>query len=432
ILAKEKIEEGKWRETTWEYDIKGRCTAQTDALGNQTQWSYYPNSAHPIWYITPKGEQTLYDYDDVGRRMSITNDYGTVAFSYNSRNFATSRTDGEGYTSHTIYDRMGNIEAYYSPIQWEEQGNGVKYRYDYLTHVIDIISPLKEHHRVDRNFDGDITREIYPVSYAEKGENGEGTLYEYDTDDNCIRIHYADGGIERKFYDAAGNMIKQVLPESYNAAMDDGEGYQYVYDKASRLIQIQNPAGNLLHTYAYNGKGQIIRETDAEDQEILYTYNGLGQLTKEQTSIRREDDTTYYRVKTYTYDNAGNKIEEAYGQQEAEKDQNPISWHRIYFSYDQNNHLTFVKDDYGAQIQYQYDCIGNVTLEEQTIEEGIQHRIRYTYNKNGWRTQKTERIQGNGKINQAVTNYSYDANGNLTSIKTPKGAEIRIQYNAND
>ena len=125
-------------------------------------------------------------------------------------------------------------------------------------------------------------------------------------------------------------------------------------------------------------------------------------------------------------------IEEAYGQQEAEKDQNPISWHRIYFSYDQNNHLTFVKDDYGAQIQYQYDCLGNITLEERTIEEGIQHRIRYTYNKNGWRTQKTERIQGNGKINQAVTSYGYDANGNLTSIKTPKGAEIRIQYNAND
>ena len=50
----------------------------------------------------------------------------------------------------------------------------------------------------------------------------------------------------------------------------------------------------------------------------------------------------------------------------------------------QNNHLTLVKDDYGAQIQYQYDCIGNITLEERTIKEGIQHRIRYTYNKNGW------------------------------------------------
>ena len=78
---------------------------------------------------------------------------------------------------------------------------------------------------------------------------------------------------------------------------------------------------------------------DGEGQETLYTYNGAGQLTKAQTSIRREGDTTYYRVVNYTYDRAGNKIEEAYGQQEVERDNNPDSWHRIHFSYDQNNHL---------------------------------------------------------------------------------------------
>ena len=73
-------------------------------------------------------------------------------------------------------------------------------------------------------------------------------------------------------------MIKQVLPEAYNAETDNGEGFCYTYNRDNRLVQIQNPDGNVLHTYAYNGKGQIIRETDAEGQEILYTYNGLGQL----------------------------------------------------------------------------------------------------------------------------------------------------------
>ncbi len=123
-------------------------------------------------------------------------------------------------------------------------------------------------------------------------------------------------------------------------------------------------------------------------------------------------------------------MEEAYGQQEVEKDKNPDSWHRIHFSYDQNSHLVLVKDEFGAQMHYEYDCLGNVILEEHLIEEGIQHRTRCSYNKNGWLVQKTEYIQGNGEINKAVTSYGYDANGNLTSIKTPKGAEIRRTYDA--
>ena len=353
-----------------------------------------------------------------------------MEFSYNSRNFVTSRTDGEGYTSHTVYDRMGNMEAYYSPIQWETQGKGYEYKYDYLERVIDTITPLRSHERVFRSFDGDITREIHPVSYAEKGENGDGIRYEYNKDGNCIRIRYADGGTERRFYDADGNMTKQVLPESYDAGIDDGTGYSYAYDRAGRLTQIQDPDGNVLHTYTYNGAGQIIQETDGEGQETLYAYNGVGWLTRAQTSIRREGEMTYYRVVTYIYDRAGNKIEEAYGQQEVEKDKNPDSWHRIHFSYDQNSHLTLVKDDFGAQMHYEYDCLGNVTLEEYLVEEGIQHKTRYSYNKNGWLVQKTEYIQGNGEINKAVTSYGYDADGNLTGIKTPKGAEIRRTYDA--
>ena len=430
LFTKTKIEEGRWQETSYEYDAAGRRTAQTDALGNTARWAYNKTSAHPVRLITPKGEETAYTYDRVGRRMSIENAYGMVELSYNSRNFVTSRTDGEGYTSHTIYDRMGNMQAYYSPIQWETQGKGYEYKYDYLERVIDTITPLRSHERVFRSFDGDITREIHPVSYAEKGENGDGTQYEYDKDGNCIRIHYADGGTERRFYDADGNMTKQVLPEAYDAGNDDGAGYSYTYDCAGRLTQIQDPDGNVLHTYAYNGAGQTIRETDGEGQETLYAYNGAGQLTRAQTSIRREKDTTYYRVTAYTYDRAGNKIEEAYGQQEVERDNNPDSWHRIHFSYDQNSHLTLVKDDFGAQMHYEYDCLGNVTLEEYLVEEGIQHKTRYSYNKNGWLTQKTEYIQGNGEINKAVTSYGYDADGNLTSIKMPKGAEIRRSYDA--
>ena len=447
VLIQEKIDGNKWRETAKEYDSMGRCVMERDALGNETLKEYEENRAYPSRVTTPKGEETAYSYDTVGRRMSVSNSYGTVEMAYNSRNFVTSRTDGEGYTTRKFYDRMGNLTSYCPPVQWEKKEGGYEYRRDFLERVVDIISPLQEHQRVFRNFDGDITNRIHPVSYAEKGDKGEGTRYEYDSDGNCIRIRYPDGGVERRFYDADGNLAKQVQPESYDAAADDGPGYRYAYDACGRLILVKDPEGNTLHTYEYNGHGQLTREVDGEGKETLYAYNSLGWKIREQVKVKEageesgntgesgtagENSQALYRVITYAYDSQGNKTEEAYGQQEVEKGGEPESWHRIHFSYDPNNHLTLVRDDFGAQMRYDYDCLGNVTLEERVIAEGVRSIIHYGYNRNGWRVCKTEEIQGNGPVQAAVTRYSYDANGNLTKIITPKGFEIRRSYDADD
>ncbi|MCI9072661.1 MAG: hypothetical protein HFH80_07615, partial [Lachnospiraceae bacterium] len=455
ILMQEKIDDQQWRQTEKAYDYRGRCILERDALGNETRKEYEANRAYPSRVTTPKGEETTYSYDTVGRRMSVSNSYGTVEMAYNSRNFVTSRTDGEGYTSHKFYDRMGNLTAYYPPVQWDKKEGGYEYRRDFLERVVDTISPLREHQRVFRNFDGDITNKIHPVSYAQMGDNGEGTRYEYDSYGNCIRIRYPDGGVERRFYDADGNLVKQVQPESYDAVTDDGAGYRYAYDACGRLTQVWDPEGNILHTYEYNGNGQIIREVDGEGKETLYTYNSLGWKIREQIKVKdakagsssesvsgscaevvgghgENKGQPLYRVIVYVYDKQGNKVEEAYGQQEVEKDGEPESWHVIHFSYDRNHHLTLVKDDFGAQMRYDYDCLGNVTLEERVIEENIKSIVHYAYNKNGWRIQKTEEIQGNGPVQTAVTRYNYDANGNLAKIITPKGFEIRRSYDADD
>ena len=432
LCRKEKITDGQYRETHYTYDEKGRCTSIRDALGNVTLRQYDKNSAHPTCILTPKGEETNYGYDIVGRRMSIENAYGTVEMSYNSRNFVTSRIDGEGNESRWFYDRMGNLTDYCPAKQWKEQAGGYQYRYDFLERLVDTVTPLNEHHRQYRNFDGDIIRTIHPVSYAQKGEDGAGARYDYDKDGNCIRIHYADGGTERRFYDAEGRMLKQVMPESYDHKTDDGAGFTYRYDIRGRLIHVHDPEGNRLRSYEYNGRDQVIREIDGEGKETLIHYNGLGLKTREQISVRKEGECTCYRVVAYRYDRQGNKVEEAYGQQEVERDADPVSWHKIRFSYDANNRLILVEDDFGARMRYAYDCLGSLTLEERTIEEGIVQKVRYGYNKNGWRISRTETIQGNGEKKLAVTRYGYDENGNQNWIRTPGGFEIRRSFDADD
>lgn len=148
------------------------------------------------------------------------------------------------------------------------------------------------------------------------------------------------------------------------------------------MTEVQDPEGNILHTYEYNGHGQILREVDGEGKEVIYTYNDLGWKIREQIKVQ-ETDPALYRVIAYTYDSQGNKVEEAYGQQEVERDGEPDGWHRIHFSYDKNNHLNVVKDDFGAKMRYDYDCLGNVTLEERAIADGVHSVIHYAYNKNG-------------------------------------------------
>jgi RHS repeat-associated protein len=307
---------------------------------------------------------------------------------------------------------------------------GYEYLYNLQERQVDTISPLGSHHRLFRKFDGNITREIHPVSYKEKGEDGEGTRYEYDWYGNPIRITYADGGIERRFYDPDGNLVKQVMPKAYDREEDDGIGYGYSYDSMGRMTRVEDPEGNLIRSYGYNGHGQLLWEKDGEGKEVFYEYNGLGLKTQERVSVRREGDRAFYRVIVYEYDNQGNKTAEAYGQEEAVEGSLPNHWHRIRFSYDRNNRLIRVWDDFGAEVRYDYDCLGNLTLEEQVIEEGIRRRVRYSYNKNGWRVKRAETIQGNGETTSAVTGYEYDKNGNVTVIKTPNGFEIRRDYDA--
>ena len=332
-----------------------------------------------------------------------------MELAYNSRNFVTSRIDGEGYTTRRFYDRMGNLTTYYPPVQWEKKESGYEYRHDFLERVVDTISPLQEHHRVFRNFDGDITSRIHPVSYALKGEEGEGTRYEYDSDGNCIRILYPDGGVDRRFHDADGNMIKQVQPESYDADSDDGNGYRYAYDACGRMTEVQDPEGNILHTYEYNGHGQILREVDGEGKEVLYTYNDLGWKIREQIKVQ-ETDPALYRVIAYTYDSRGNRLRTTNALGEVVQE----------LSYNLRNQPVIQKDTFGNRTELSYELDGKI---KDVRRSGNHQRIlqQYEYNARG---QITGVVDGN----RNPISYDVDSWGRITGIGFADGVKEGYEY----
>ena len=146
-----------------------------------------------------------------------------------------------------------------------------------------------------------------------------------------------------------------------------------------------------------------------------------------------------YNVTYFIYDDNGNKVIERQGIDLVDKEEKCTRYNEINFSYDCENRLVKVEDKNGAKIVYKYDCLNNKTFESFKINEKTTKYISYVYDKVGNLIEKKEEIKGEfispekkGKTIWAITQYSYDGNGNITKIVTPKGFEITRKYDELD
>ena len=100
IEQTDKIREGVWKRRYYERDDYGRILQETDSLGNVTRYRY--ENAKGYLFKEPSsienaiGHKVVYEYDAVGRRTSITTEYGTVEQCYNRQNYPTYLRDGNG------------------------------------------------------------------------------------------------------------------------------------------------------------------------------------------------------------------------------------------------------------------------------------------------------------------------------------------------
>lgn len=185
--------------------------------------------------------------------------------------------------------------------------------------------------------------------------------------------------------------------------------YTYTYDENDRLTRssILNENNSAFEEeFTYDAEGNMVSISNAMDQAVTLTYDADGRTQKVDTPMEGVYSTFNYEAPSVTIMGA---LSSALGGQAATQ------------SY------TTVEDENGVGVQY-------ITNEDGCLVQKIDalgHAVYYAYNDKLQVTSMSYYNQVEG-VNQYLTNsYTYDANGNITRIQGPAGAETVYEgYNS--
>jgi|GEM_PF-5395086 len=226
---------------------------------------------------------------------------------------------------------------------------------------------------------------------ADGSYQGNGTLtwninhYELEEADGRLIVFRADGQL---------NYI------------EDSNGYRLTAGYTNNLLtQLSTSNGDSL-IFNYNADGRIETVTDREGEANTYNYDSIGQylLNVEDvngtTSFSYDDPFDPTKVSSVTYSDGS----------------------KVSYDYDHAGRLQQVIYGEGREAlatTYSYDVNGGVTVTN--ANGGTNQELR---NERG---QVGQTINANG----SVTNYSYDAAGNLTGIDSELGYSAGFAYDSN-
>ncbi|PRX49389.1 RHS repeat-associated protein [Prauserella shujinwangii] len=277
---------GPERRSTFAYDKIGNLVAETQPLGTLTpddpddyvtRYAYDPIS-QLVEAINAEGEKITYEYDEVGNlvtvvdpRKNATADPGdfTTKFGYDGNHRRVSVTDAEGNVTRRSYDLDGNTVT-----TTDAAGVTTTYVYDQRGKLAEVRVP----HKADGS-GGTVVRTTR-FEYDEVGNrtrviSPRGVDTPGDPDDFATRT----------VYDKLNRPIERHTAfDPDHARYNAPDITRYAYDKVGNLTKVSAPpsAGQSVRnttTYDYFDNGWIRSSTDPWDIVTSYDYNALGQQT---------------------------------------------------------------------------------------------------------------------------------------------------------
>ena len=481
----EKIDEAGFK-TDYLYDNNGNLLKKTEAAGTADErvTEYAVNSLGQTIKLTRKGRTESngtvtadavwqIEYDALGQISKTTDPEGNVRqFAFNRAGNLVSTTDPLGHTSLFGVDADGNLVKITDALSriksfaYDKVGNLTQYTdarskiwqaaYDAMNRRTQITSPLGGIFKRQFNAQG--------LPIADTDEDGRTSLAQFD---NFLRLTQITDALNNQT--AYGYTIPDGTAAGTLGALYKPTQIQYPtftqnirYDQRERPTSqtLLNPNAQgtegLVSSTAYDARGKVSSETDANGKTRFNSYNALGQLVEITDSLGHKTQALYDargnllqitdangNVNRFEYDRNNRLVKEIL----------PLGQTTAY-QYDGVGNLSQQTDPNGYKITYHYDASNRLVIAQQYLSDGkLSHTTTFTWddadNLIGWGDTDNLRIQtasaasiydaANRKTSETVTypdgytlsyGYDYSAAGYKTRLTWPDGTAIDYNYSS--
>jgi len=352
--------------TAYSYSNSGQVTSSTDPLGNTICYEYNAKGDLTC-VINAAGDKRHYTYNKLGKIIKVIDfDDTVVTWTYTPLGKVATITDQEQATTKFIYDLMGDAVQHIDAL-----GHVTHFEYDLLrrmTRVTDATGAVVAQYEYDAA--GNRTKIIDAL--------GAETSLVYDALNRLTAVTEADGATTTAAYNVRGQVIE----------LTDGAEHIWKrsYDAAGQLITETDPTGAQT-TYTYSELGRIATVTDPAGRFTIYDYLPGGLLSKVTNA-----DATY---STYTY-NAVKQLISTTNQDD----------YSLYYEYDCLGSITKISSSTGQEMAYTYDAVGNVI----STTDANGNTTRFTWTPAGRLATATD-------ASGTCTEYSYDVLGEVIAVE---------------
>jgi YD repeat-containing protein len=439
--------------TSYSYDGLNRLTLtkQYDATGQEAKAvltvTTYSETNRQVTLTLASGLVTTSTYDLAGRLLSVqksdssnttAGSLGTTSYAYDKLGNLRMVTDPAGQNTYYLYDsanrKVGEIDANKNLTEWVYNSNGqvirtIQYK-NPVTATLSAVAALTN------------TLATAGVRPAADTTNDRSSHRVYDQAGRLSHEIDALGYVTQYQYDAASRLLKTLKYSTAISAVNlsliqssttDVYG-SYGSIKCNSGIAITNTltltadaTNDRANRHLYDNDGKLIGTLDGEGYLTEYVYDQAGRKTQ----------TIRYATVTSSANWAAGNL--ATSRSNATAVATDSAKHQTTnYIYDAAGQLTGVVDAENYLTEYQYDLVGNKTLEIR-YATSITYVVGNTIDQSRPASNNQDQTTTNtydasnrmlstlsntpGQVNGLLTNYTYDSVGNLTqTVKTFTGA----------